>query len=127
VLEDCHWLDPLSQDLLETLGQAIVDLPALLVLAYRPPEAGRQQAPRVSALSHFLEVRLSELSTPEIEQLIRFKLAQLYQRSEPPPATLVQSLMARSQGNPFYLEKLLNYLRDRAVDPYQADALACKA
>ena len=124
VLEDCHWLDPLSQDLLETLGQAIVDLPALLVLAYRPPEAGRQQAPRVSALSHFLEVRLSELSTPEIEQLIRFKLAQLYQRSEPPPATLVQSLMARSQGNPFYLEELLNYLRDRAVDPYQADALA---
>ena len=25
--------------------------------------------------------------------------------------------MARSQGNPFYLEELLNYVRDRGLDP----------
>ena len=123
VLEDCHWLDPLSQDLLETLGPAIADLPVMLVLAYRPPEPGRQQAPRVTTLGYFLEVRLTELSAPEMERLIQVKLAQLYQRTQPPPAALVQSLMTRSQGNPFYLEELLNYLRDRAVDPYQPDAL----
>jgi adenylate cyclase len=25
--------------------------------------------------------------------------------------------MARAQGNPFYLEELLNYVRDRGLDP----------
>jgi len=29
----------------------------------------------------------------------------------------VDKLMARSQGNPFYLEELLNYVRDRGLDP----------
>ena len=27
VLEDCHWLDPLSQDLLEIIARTIVNLP----------------------------------------------------------------------------------------------------
>jgi adenylate cyclase len=30
---------------------------------------------------------------------------------------LVETLMARAQGNPFYLEELLNYVRDRGLDP----------
>ena len=36
VLEDCHWLDPLSRDLLEVLARALASLDVLLVLAYRP-------------------------------------------------------------------------------------------
>ena len=36
VLEDCHWLDPLSRDLLEVLARAAAGLSVLLVLAYRP-------------------------------------------------------------------------------------------
>ena len=33
------------------------------------------------------------------------------------PSGLVETLMARAQGNPFYLEELLNYVRDRGLDP----------
>ena len=41
VLEDCHWIDPLSRDLLEVLCRATAALPVLIVLAYRPaPEVG---------------------------------------------------------------------------------------
>ena len=36
VLEDCHWIDPLSRDLLEVLGRTTAALPVLIVLAYRP-------------------------------------------------------------------------------------------
>ena len=36
---------------------------------------------------------------------------------------LVQKLMARAQGNPFYLEELLNYLRDRGLDPRESNVL----
>mgnify|MGYP002260962759 CR=1 FL=1 len=31
------------------------------------------------------------------------------------PAALIEKLNARTQGNPFYLEELLNYLRDRGL------------
>src|SRR5262249_22667664 len=36
VLDDCHWIDSLSEDLLEVLGRAVRELPILIVLAYRP-------------------------------------------------------------------------------------------
>ncbi len=36
VLEDCHWIDELSRDLLEVLTRAATSLPILFVLAYRP-------------------------------------------------------------------------------------------
>jgi tetratricopeptide (TPR) repeat protein len=40
------------------------------------------------------------------------------------PADLIRRLGSRAQGNPFYLEELLNYLHDRAIDPYDSAALA---
>ena len=38
VIEDAHWLDPLSHDLLEVIARSIADLPVLILLAYRPVE-----------------------------------------------------------------------------------------
>ena len=37
VLDDCHWLDPLSRDLVEAVAHALAPQPVLLLLAYRPP------------------------------------------------------------------------------------------
>src|SRR5690606_23401601 len=54
----------------------------------------------------------------------RAKLAQLYpSQSGTVPPLLVKKLMQRSQGNPFYLEELLNYLRDRGLDPRDSTEL----
>ena len=36
VLEDCHWIDELSRDLLQVLTRAAANLPVLFVVAYRP-------------------------------------------------------------------------------------------
>ena len=117
VLEDCHWIDPLSHDLLETIGRAIVDRPVLLLLAYRPPEPPRLPAPRVSPLRHFAEVPLRDLTTAETEQLIRLKLQKLAGVAAAVSPTLVARISERAQGNPFYVEELLNYLRDQSIDP----------
>ncbi len=38
VLEDLHWIDALSNELLETLARVSASLPVCFVLAYRPPE-----------------------------------------------------------------------------------------
>jgi predicted ATPase len=118
VVEDVHWIDALSHDLLEQLARALADYAVCFVLAYRPPQLARLEAPRIEALPQFTHIKLHELTPAEAESAIRAKLAQLYpDRGGATPSGLVDTLMARSQGNPFYLEELLNYVRDRGLDP----------
>lgn len=127
VLEDLHWMDALSGDLLESLARVSVALPVCFVLAYRPPTTVslRESAQRFENLPHFTRIAINQLTAPEAGQLIRTKLAQLFpSRSQQaaPPAALVSELTARAEGNPFYIEELLNYLRDRGIDPYDPTA-----
>lgn len=123
VLEDCHWLDPLSHDLLEVIGRAIVDIPVLIALAYRPPQLNRILAPRVSQFFHFTEIPLTDLPAEEIEELVAFKLGQIYGEQARLPEALIEKISRRAEGNPFYIEELLNYLHDRNIDPQQPEAL----
>lgn len=124
VLEDCHWIDPLSHDLLEAVGRATTDVPVMIVVAYRPPEIDRLQAPRVTQLAHCTVIPLHDFTTHEAASLIGLKLAQLSGDGTEPPATLVERITERAQGNPFYIEELLNYLRDQGIDPRNTPALA---
>ncbi|MCX6081920.1 MAG: AAA family ATPase, partial [Chloroflexi bacterium] len=118
IIEDLHWIDALSHDLLDELARALTGSRICFVLAYRPPQLARLVTPRLEALANFTRIELSELNPAECEQAIRAKLAQLYpSRSGAVPPLLVEKLMARAQGNPFYLEELLNFLRDRGLDP----------
>jgi len=118
VIEDLHWVDALSQELLEQLAGALASHPVAFVLAYRPGPADSSLGARLEALPQFTRIDLSELTRDEAEQAIRAKLAQLYPaRGGALPPGLVEALMARAQGNPFYIEELLNYVRDRGLDP----------
>ena len=123
VLEDAHWIDPLSDDLLEVIGRLAADLPVMIVLAYRPPQVERLLGTRVGNLFHFTQVALSDLPAEEIEQMVALKLGQTYGESFAITPELLRQIAARSEGNPFYIEELLNYLRDRGIDPQEPDAL----
>jgi predicted ATPase/class 3 adenylate cyclase len=118
VLEDLHWLDPLSHDLLDALAGAVTAHPVCFLLAYRPPELLRLQTPRLENRPNFTALPLTELSWAEGAQLARAKLVQLYPDDRGALYTaLVNDLLARAQGNPFFLEELLNYLRDQEIEP----------
>ena len=124
VLEDLHWIDPLSHDLLETLARVSENLPICFVLAYRPLDLARLQEPRVEKLPHFTKVELRYLPASGAEQLIRAKLAQLFpERTGALPKALAEELIEKSQGNPFFIEELINYLHDRGLNPYDVHAL----
>lgn len=124
VLEDCHWLDALSHELLEAIGRALGPLPVLLIMAYRPLQLQRLSAPRVAQLPFFRELPLDSLVPEEVEALIRLKLVGEAAEPEALPAELVALINTRAQGNPFYVEELLNYMRDRGLDPRTPGALA---
>jgi predicted ATPase len=83
----------------------------------------RLLAPRVSQLFYFTEVLLKDLPAGEIEQLVAYKLGQIYGKETGLPNALIEQIGSRAEGNPFYIEELLNYLHDRDIDPQQPDAL----
>ncbi len=124
VLEDCHWLDPLSYDLLEVIGRASINLPVFLLMAYRPPELDDLNAPRVLQLPNRTEIVLDTFAPAESAQLIQLKLKQVFETQAEPPPELITRITERAEGNPFYIEELLNYLRDRNIDPGDVTALA---
>ena len=124
VIEDLHWVDALSHDLLEDLARGLGDSPICFMIVYRPPQLARIAAPRLESLPHFTKIELRELNAAEAAQIISGKVAQLFrEHSAAPPPALIEKLLARTQGNPFYLEELLNFLHDRGLDPRVPDAL----
>lgn len=118
ILEDLHWSDPLSRNLLEAIGRAIEFLPVLILLAHRPQaEHGTDTLlSGLSELAWYTSIRLVELAPNETELLIASRLRS-FGLTEPISPTLVNRLLERTQGNPFYIEELLNYQHDRGLDP----------
>jgi adenylate cyclase len=123
VLDDIHWLDQLSHDLLEVMGRACASLPVLIVAAYRPPELERLQAPRVVDLPHSTVMALTDFTPDEAARLIELKLAQLSGEERELSSVFLERITERAQGNPFYIEELINYLHDRDVDPGAMESL----
>ena len=116
VLEDNQWIDPLSHDLLEAIGRVIRDLPVLIVVTMRPPELERLQAPRISQLPHYNEIRIQPFVREEAQSLIQLKMKQFSDSVAQLPAGLTNRIISRAEGNPFYIEELLNYLFDQDGD-----------
>jgi tetratricopeptide (TPR) repeat protein len=109
---------------LETLARVSENLPVCFVLAYRPPDQVRYQKPKVENLPYFTKIELKNLTSRDTEQLVRAKLAQLFpERPGSLPKALTDELTAKSQGNPFFIEELLNFLHDRGLDPYDVSAI----
>jgi len=124
VVEDAHWIDAASADLLADLVQVISMLPVLLVLAYRPLDSDQAWDVRIVEVPNFTHISLPGLDDGAIEQLIRAKLRQLFPTRDGALATeLIAELIERTQGNPFYLEEVLHYLHDRDIDPRELASL----
>lgn len=123
VLENFQWADSLSGDLLDVIGRAIYELPVLLVLVYRPPEASRSLELNAYNLPYFTEISLKTFTPSEAERLIKYKLNQFLVKINEVPEKLVSHVTQRAEGNPFYIEELLNYLQDQGVDPNDPEAL----
>jgi class 3 adenylate cyclase/tetratricopeptide (TPR) repeat protein len=123
VLEDCHWIDALSRDLLEVLARAVPPLRVLILLAYRPArEPGGELG--IERLAHFSELSLPDFEREEAEQLIGTRLQPLLGSDAEVPEALTELVVGRAEGNPFYIEELLNYIQAQGVDIADESALS---
>ena len=115
-LEDAHWLDETSRAFLARLTHNVDEYPFAIVVTTRPPEeeTGRHETrdTRPGGSREMVDVpqvtiRLATLPAVEITALAAAQL-----RGTPAPA-LVNLLLERAEGNPFFAEQLLHYLQDQ--------------
>jgi class 3 adenylate cyclase/tetratricopeptide (TPR) repeat protein len=111
LLEDCHWLDSLSADLLDLVARQAGGLQILVVLTYRP---GKYAAPK---LRHTTVLRLQGLDAGSSRALLSERLLDQFGPGVKPPSSLLRRLVERSEGNPFFMEELVNYLHGEGIDP----------
>jgi DNA-binding SARP family transcriptional activator len=104
VLDDLHWADESSLDLLGYLARHLRDQPIRLLGTCRQPEL--MSAHGLRALINDLLREEVLLSLP-VEPLTTRQIAQLVAHL---PARVVQSIQLQAAGNPFFAEELARYL-----------------
>jgi class 3 adenylate cyclase/tetratricopeptide (TPR) repeat protein len=118
VIEDGHWLDPLSRDLLEVVCRSLARLPVFLVVTHRPGSFAVPDLPQSTVLG------LARLDAVSCRVLIESRLGELYDRQTSVSDAVVTRLIERADGNPFHLGELVNYLHAEGVDPADDDQVA---
>jgi adenylate cyclase len=103
IVEDLHWIDAASEEFVEALADAVVGTTTLLVVNFRPGFT----APLMQR-SHYRQINMRPLSPAQAAILVRDHLG-----SDPSLALLGRNIIERAQGNPFFLEELINALAER--------------
>jgi predicted ATPase/DNA-binding CsgD family transcriptional regulator len=106
ILEDLHWSDEASLELLLYLARHCTRLPILFVLTYRSDEVSPE-------LRHILaefdrghlaqEFSLQRLTRAEVDAMLRA----IFAMHRAIPTGLGESMYALTEGNPFYVEEML--------------------
>lgn len=103
LVEDLHWIDPASEEFIETMTDAIVGTKTLLVLNFRPGLT----TPWMQR-SHYSQIGLAPLRKEEVAGLLNDLLGE-----DPSLVLLSRNIAERAQGNPFFLEELVYSLVER--------------
>lgn len=107
LFEDLHWADQASLELIDYVANRIADLPVLICLAHRP----RDQISLTCLEEPFCRtLRLDELSDEEGAALVRSMLGEVDL-----PSTFLRLVNAKAQGNPLFVEELVNGLVDAGL------------
>lgn len=103
IIEDLHWIDAASEEFVEALSDAVVGTTTILIVNFRPGFA----APLMQR-SHYRQINMPPLPPAEAAILVQDNFG-----SDPSLALLGRNIIERAQGNPFFLEELINALAER--------------
>ncbi|HEU5329043.1 MAG TPA: AAA family ATPase [Thermomicrobiales bacterium] len=122
LLDDLHWADPASLDLLRVLARGLAALPLLLLTTYRSDELTRRH-PLYALLP--LLVREAQAARLDLHALdaagVHALVAGRYTLPAADEERLVGYLAGRAEGNPFYAGELLRTLEEQQVLSQQAE------
>lgn len=109
LLDDLHWIDPVSAELLLFLVTMVAKAPILFVCAQRRQGSDSPNDRLVRSQSllpdQTVRVQLERLSTADSETLLRELLPQTVL-----PDPLHTTILERSEGNPYFIEEFIRML-----------------
>jgi adenylate cyclase len=117
LIEDLHWVDQASEEFVEAIVDAVVGTKTLLLLNFRPGYV----APWMQR-SHYRQISLGPLQGTEASELLSGLLG-----DDSSLALLSRNIAERAQGNPFFMEELVNSLAERGDFEGQRGAYRLKA
>ena len=114
VLDDLHWIDPTSLDLMEQLLPLTERVPVLLIALFRP----RRQEPswqfHETAARDYAHRYKSVMLQPLNEDNSRELVANLLEVDDL-PRKVRTLIMEKAEGNPFYVEEVIRSLLDSGL------------
>ena len=105
VCEDLHWIDTETQALLDSLVESLPTARLLLLVNYRP-----EYQHGWGSKTYYTQLRLDPLPPGSAEALLQGLLG-----DDPSLAPLQRLLIARTEGNPFFLEESVRALVETGV------------
>jgi class 3 adenylate cyclase/tetratricopeptide (TPR) repeat protein len=105
VFEDLHWIDAETQALLDSLVESLPTARLLLLVNYRP-----EYQHGWGSKTFYTQLRLDPLLPASADELLRALLG-----DDPSLVPLAQLLIARTAGNPFFLEESVRTLVETRV------------
>ncbi len=114
LIEDLHWADPSSLALLEHLLPLITKVPFLFAAVFRTRQETGSWGLREAAAREFpkwhSDIHLEALSAADSEQLVDNLLGW-----QGLPGELVERILDKAEGNPFFVEEVIRSLMDNRV------------
>jgi tetratricopeptide (TPR) repeat protein len=105
VFEDLHWIDSETQALLDGLVESLPTARLLLLVNYRP-----EYQHAWGGKTYYLQLRIDPLPPQSAEELLNALLG-----DDRTLAPLTRMLIARTEGNPFFLEESVRTLVETQV------------
>ena len=100
LLEDLHWIDSASEELLQRIATVRDELSLLILCTYRP-----EYEPRWVGTESVSRISLAPLSSADMIELVKHRLG-----AEQLPDVLSNLLLGKSDGNPLFAEEVTRYL-----------------
>lgn len=126
IFDDLHWADATSVELLIHLFQLAAQIPILFICALRPYRSSPAWQIISSAErdipNHYSEIRLSPLTREDSGILVDNILA-----INDLPNWMRESILRKSEGNPFFLEEVVRTLIDNGLLQRDNDGLQWQA
>jgi tetratricopeptide (TPR) repeat protein len=105
VFEDLHWIDSETQALLDNLVERLPTAHLLLLVNYRP-----EYQHGWGTKTYYTQLRLDPLAPASAAEVLQALVG-----DDPSLAPLMQLLIARTEGNPFFLEESVRTLVETGV------------
>ena len=105
MFEDLHWIDAETQALLDSLVESLPTARLLLLVNYRP-----EYQHGWGSKTYYTQLRLDPLPPASADEFLQALLG-----NDPSLESLKQLLIARTQGNPFFLEESVRTLVETGV------------